>query len=612
MTRYLILGNGSLTVLYDSNFTIREIYWPLTTTNNLHRGRFGVFVNGKFSWLDNLNPKIGYLDDTLAAYSSFSFEGVNFYLEDVIDMAYDIWIRKVSVKDVKDRDVRVFTAFDFHVGGTPDGNTALFDPYSESMIQYKGSRWFLLSSPIPFYQYATGIKEYKGLLGTWKDCEDGELSGNPIAQGSVDFASSFKLYGEDLYIWLVAGKNYNEAKGLSDYVRKRIPAILFKRVKDYWRAWLSKVNDYGEYDSILRRSLLILQSHVQNNGAIVASLDTDIMKFNRDTYNYVWHRDAVFCILALELMGYFDRSRQFFEFTRRLFTINGALFHKYTVDGHFGSTWHPWTLDYLPIQEDETALVLYALWFHFSKWKDVDFIKTYYRPMVKGIADFLVNYREKATGLPLPSFDLWEERIGTHFYTTITVIAGLRAAADFARYFGEDELAQKYETVADQMRNSLDLFWVGDHYARTIYMKEGQVHKIDETVDSSILLAPIFNVIPMSDSRFVKNLETVIEKLSVKRGLVRYEGDQYLRGGNNSNIWFISTLWLSQVYSLMGEKDKAKEKIDWVLSKSLPTGVIPEQIDDNDKYPSVSPLAWSHAELIRAIYALRNGTLDPK
>jgi len=57
MTRYLILGNGSLTVLYDSNFTIREIYWPLTTTNNLHRGRFGVFVNGKFSWLDNLKSK---------------------------------------------------------------------------------------------------------------------------------------------------------------------------------------------------------------------------------------------------------------------------------------------------------------------------------------------------------------------------------------------------------------------------------------------------------------------------------------------------------------------------------------------------------------------------
>ncbi|AKA74992.1 glycoside hydrolase family 15 protein [Saccharolobus solfataricus] len=612
MTRYLILGNGSLTVLYDNNFTVREIYWPLTTTNNLHRGRFGVFVNGKFSWLDNLNPKIGYSDDTLAVYSSFSFEGIDFNLEDVIDMAYDIWIRKVSAKNVEDKDVRVFTAFDFHVGGTPDGNTALFDPYSESMIQYKGSRWFLLSSSIPFYQYATGIKEYKGLLGTWKDCEDGELSGNPIAQGSVDFASSFKLYGEDFYIWLVAGKNYNEVRGLNDYVRKRTPQILFKRVKDYWRAWLSKVSDYGEYNSILKRSLLILQSHIQNNGAIVASLDTDIMKFNRDTYNYVWHRDAVFCILALELMGYFDRSRQFFEFTRRLFTINGALFHKYTVDGHFGSTWHPWTLDYLPIQEDETALVLYALWFHFSRWKDVDFIKTYYRPMVKGIADFLVNYREKVTGLPLLSFDLWEERIGIHFYTTITVIAGLRAAANFARYFGEDDLAQKYESVADQMRSALDLFWVSDHYARTIYIRESQVYKIDKTVDSSTLLAPIFNVIPIDNSRFVKNLETVVETLGIRGGLARYEGDQYLRGGNNPNIWFISTLWLSEVYSLIGDKEKAKEKIDWVLSKSLSTGVIPEQIDENNNYPSVSPLAWSHAELIRAIYALRNNILDQR
>lgn len=301
-----------------------------------------------------------------------------------------------------------------------------------------------------------------------------------------------------------------------------------------------------------------------------------------------------------------------FEFTRRLFTINGALFHKYTVDGHFGSTWHPWTLDYLPIQEDETALVLYALWFHFSRWKDVDFIKTYYRPMVKGIADFLVNYREKVTGLPLPSFDLWEERIGIHFYTTITVIAGLRAAANFARYFGEDDLAQKYESVADQMRSALDLFWVSDHYARTIYIRESQVYKIDKTVDSSTLLAPIFNVIPIDNSRFVKNLETVVETLGIRGGLARYEGDQYLRGGNNPNIWFISTLWLSEVYSLIGDKEKAKEKIDWVLSKSLSTGVIPEQIDENNNYPSVSPLAWSHAELIRAIYALRNNILDQR
>ncbi|TRM85610.1 glycoside hydrolase family 15 protein, partial [Sulfolobus sp. E3] len=77
------------------------------------------------------------------------------------------------------------------------------------------------------------------------------------------------------------------------------------------------------------------------------------------------------------------------------------------------------------------------------------------------------------------------------------------------------------------------------------------------------------------------------------------------------NIWFISTLWLSQVYSLMGEKDKAKEKLDWVIRNSLQTGVIPEQISESGNYPSVAPLAWSHAELVRALYALKYGKLNP-
>jgi GH15 family glucan-1,4-alpha-glucosidase len=423
----------------------------------------------------------------------------------------------------------------------------------------------------------------------------------------VDFAISFKTY-EDFYIWLVAGKSYNDVIKLNSYVKKRHPQLLLKRIEDYWKAWLNKIKDYGEYNSALRRSLLILQSHFQNNGAVIASLDTDILRFNRDTYNYVWHRDAVFCVTALELMNYFDKPRQFFEFTRKLVTINGALFQKYTVEGHFGSTWHPWTLEYLPIQEDESALLVYALWFHFSKWKDVDFIKSYYRPVIKGIADFLVNYSDKETGLPLPSFDLWEERSGVHFYT---VISALKSAANFARFFGEDELVLKYEEVGEKMRKALDLFWVGDHYARTLYVKNGNIYNVDKTIDSSTLLAPIFDVISVNDSRFIKNLNTIEERLSVNGGLVRYENDLYLKEGKNPNIWFISTLWLSEVYSLMGEKEKAKEKIDWVLSNSLPTGVIPEQISENHSYPSVSPLAWSHAELIRAIYALRNGTLNP-
>ena len=52
--------------------------------------------------------------------------------------------------------------------------------------------------------------------------------------------------------------------------------------------------------------------------------------------------------------------------------------HKYNPDGTIASSWHPWVHNgntELPIQEDETALVIWALGEHFDKFRDVEFIK---------------------------------------------------------------------------------------------------------------------------------------------------------------------------------------------------------------------------------------------
>ena len=51
--------------------------------------------------------------------------------------------------------------------------------------------------------------------------------------------------------------------------------------------------------------------------------------------------------------------------------------------------------------------------------------------------DFMASYREPRTRLPAPSYDLWEERRGILSFTCAAVYAGLRAAAAFARCFGE-------------------------------------------------------------------------------------------------------------------------------------------------------------------------------
>jgi len=82
----------------------------------------------------------------------------------------------------------------------------------------------------------------------------------------------------------------------------------------------------------------------------------------------------------------------------------------------------------LPIQEDGTGLVVWALWFHFDRFRDIEFIANQYENLVIRCGDFLASYRDGKTGLPLPSYDLWEEKWGIHTFTVSTVYAGIRAA----------------------------------------------------------------------------------------------------------------------------------------------------------------------------------------
>ena len=54
-------------------------------------------------------------------------------------------------------------------------------------------------------------------------------------------------------------------------------------------------------------------------------------------------------------------------------------------DGSPGSSWHPWYADdqmQLPIQEDETALVIWALWQHYKIHRNLDFIVSLYTTLV--------------------------------------------------------------------------------------------------------------------------------------------------------------------------------------------------------------------------------------
>ena len=455
MPRDLPLGNGSLLVAFDRNYQIRDLYWPHVGQENHalgHPFRLGVWVDGQLSWLDDerWQREGHYAEETLVTKVALKHPDLGLILSvaDGVDFHEDLLARRFDVTNLSSqtREVRLFFHHDFHIAGNEVGDTAYYEPDRRAVLHYKGARWFLANGAVNtmdgdagpgwaptadtapglvvgVHQWACGQKELHGLEGTWRDAEDGRLSGGNVAHGSVDSCIGFSLTlppGETrtLYAWLAAGPDFESVVRLNRMVRQRGPQAFLDRTAAYWQLWLRTHRpDFGDLPVAIGqqylRSLLIIRTQVDHGGAILAANDTDISSAVRDTYSYMWPRDGALVAHALDLAGYIDLPRALYQFCARVITAEGYLLHKYNPDGTLASSWHPWARDghkELPIQEDETALVLWALWDHFERYGDVEFVKPLYRGLITPAADFLVRYRESDSGLPQPSYDLWEER----------------------------------------------------------------------------------------------------------------------------------------------------------------------------------------------------------
>jgi GH15 family glucan-1,4-alpha-glucosidase len=358
-----------------------------------------------------------------------------------------------------------------------------------------------------------------------------------------------------------------------------------------------------------------MRSHVDNNGGIIASCDSDVLQFNRDTYSYVWPRDGAIVALAFDMAGYPEVSRMFFQFCDKIINEDGYFSHKYSPDGSIGSSWHA-MVDLqgklqLPIQEDETALVLFALYKHFQKYRDVEFIATVYPRLVLKTTEFLLDFVDPQTNLPKPSFDIWEEKVGVYTSTVSTVISALQSAAKLAKVFYDRERQELLSAAAAKMKENTQTKLYdpkAKRFKKAIYSPD---NSNDLTVDSSLSFAFTQGAFE-ADSEEVRNsMNAIIDKLWIKSdigGLARYENDNYHRISQETpgNPWFICTLWLARWYiataSTVEELNKALTLLKWTARHALRSGELPEQISPlTGEAISAAPLAWSHAEFVIAV-----------
>lgn len=642
MPRDIPVGNDHLLVCFDQNYCIRDLYFPHVGQENHVGGnyfRLGVWVDNQFSWVGpEWKRDLRYSPDTLITQVSLYHEGLSLLLscQDLVDFHENIYLREVLVENLapRRREVRLFFTQAFDISGNRVGDTAIFDPVRKAIVHYKGSRYFLVNG-FPaggkgISQFAVGQKGIGGKEGTFKDAEDGLLSGNPVAQGTVDSVIGLTSQLDGLsqgrvFYWIAVGQDWEEVRRLDALVQERRPEHLVKRTRDYWNLWVRKETPPLEHlpefiGQLYRRSLLVLRSQIDWQGGIIAANDSDIVQFSRDTYSYVWPRDAALAASALDFSGYSGLTRNFYQFAAKTIEKEGYFLHKYNPDGTLASSWHPWYQEgsaQLPIQEDETALVIWALWNHFVLYRDIDFIKPFYRPLVKRAAEFLCRYRDPQTGLPEASYDLWEERRGILSFTVGAVFGGLIAASLFCTVFGEEEIADRYRKVASEIRDAASThLWRPElnRFCRMISLNRHGVPEVDGTCDSSLWGLFAFGLYGVDHPKIISTFTTLREKLWVKAGIggmARYEKDSYMRTSPEftGNPWFVCTLWLADylIENARDEKDlgPALEIMKWVSDHALPSGVLAEQLNPVTGEPaSVSPLTWSHATFVASTQRL--------
>lgn len=641
MPRDLPLSNGRLLVAFGRDYLIQDIYFPHVGKENHATGhpfRFGVWTEGAFSWLgpewelDRHYSADSMVTEVRARNGAL---GVELVCHDAVDFYENVLVRHLQVTNLQDRarEIRLFFHHDFHIGGNDIGDTAFYSPETQALIHYKDDRYFLMScavgADIGVQRYACGQKEVGGAEGTWRDAEDGELQGNPIAQGAVDSTMGLSLTvaargGAEADYWMAAGRDFREVATIDKVVRDKTPGELLRRTRNYWRLWVRKdQRGLGDLPELVgeryNQSLLIIRSQIDHDGAVIAANDTDIVRFARDTYSYVWPRDGAIVVGALLRAGHVGAPEKFLQFCSHIISPLGYVRHKYNPDGTLASSWHGYVRDgkpVLPIQEDETALIIWALWQYFELYRRIEETAPFYRTLVTRPADFLLGYVD-GSGLPLPSHDLWEERWGVHAFTVAAVIAGLRAAARVSDAFGEAERAARYDAGAERMRDALRAVLWNEREQRFARMATpgSNGYTLDMTVDSSLFGLVELGALAPDDPYAEATLRQVEERLWVHTdigGLARYENDAYHQVERADtkrvpgNPWFISTLWLAR-YRLLRARTAEElagglELIEWAARRALPSGVMAEQLHPYTGEPlSVSPLTWSHAAYVRVV-----------
>ncbi|MGH2955970.1 MAG: glycoside hydrolase family 15 protein [Solirubrobacterales bacterium] len=381
----------------------------------------------------------------------------------------------------------------------------------------------------------------------------------------------------------------------------------------FWRRWLETgyFPDHPWRGALQRSALALKGLTYAPTGATVAALTTSLPETpggerNWD-YRYTWIRDATFTLWSLHTLGFDYEATDFMGFIADIYRENQdhpGMQIMYGIRGERDLTEK--TLDHLtgyenakPVrignaafdqrQNDVYGALLDSVYIH-AKVQD---------HLPHELWEALCRQVEAAIAVwERPDQGIWEARGEPKHYVSSKLMCwvALDRGCRLADRIGDQRRLPRWTELEQRIRADILEQGVSE---RGVFRQ----HYETDALDASTLLVPLVRFLPSDDERVRNTVLAIAEELTRDGLVLRYrveETDDGLHG--REATFLICSFWLVSALSEIGERERAQDLCERLLSQAGPLGLYAEELDPaSGRHWGNYPQAFTHLALINAV-----------
>lgn len=388
------------------------------------------------------------------------------------------------------------------------------------------------------------------------------------------------------------------------------PQKKYQLTKHHWETWVKKTIYQGEYKEYIDRSVLILKLlSYSSEGSFVAAPTTSLPENLGGTrnwdYRYTWVRDAVFTLQAFFMLGFRTEARDFVRWITRICLRDGiGLQIMYGLEGERNVPEKE--LNHLagyensrPVRIGNAAYQQFQLDIY---GEIIDFFHMYMdyngtidrniKIVIINLVEYVCKHWEAADS------GIWEMRTKHEQYTYSHLLCwvALDRGIDMAERLCWNVNLKTWKKTKEAIKKTiLTECWNEKLGCFTQARKS-------ENLDASALLIPLYGLLPFTDKKVILTVKKISKQLTKEDFLYRYLNDEIQE---KENAFLLCTFWLITCLHKIGQKKKAKNILNKVLTMSNGLRIYAEEIDPKTgDYYGNYPQAFSHIGLINCILGL--------